>query len=72
MANMTWTPDESRDKKVKQYLDKINHAPYGVIIILSMVLFCLLTTLVLFGTFYAREGLKSITSCKLGDCNLGI
>jgi hypothetical protein len=51
MANMTWTPDENRDKKVKQYLDKVNHAPYGAIVILSMVLFCLLTALVLFGTF---------------------
>jgi hypothetical protein len=51
MANMTWTPNENRDKKVKQYLDKVNHAPYGAIVILSMVLFCLLTALVLFGTF---------------------
>jgi hypothetical protein len=51
MANMTWIPDENRDKKVKQYLDKINHAPYGSIVLISIMLFCLLTALVLFGTF---------------------
>jgi hypothetical protein len=51
MANMTWTPDENQDKKAKQYLDKMNHAPYGPILLGSMLLFCLFTILILFGTF---------------------
>jgi hypothetical protein len=51
MANMTWTPDEHQDKKAKQYLDKINHAPYVSILLGSMLIFLLFTTLILFGTF---------------------
>jgi hypothetical protein len=51
MASMTWTPNENQDRKVKQYLDQVNHAPYASIVLLSAVLFCLLTAVILFGTF---------------------
>jgi hypothetical protein len=51
MASMTWTPDESRDRKVKQYFDKVNHAPYVSILFLGTALFCLLTALMLLGMF---------------------
>lgn len=50
MKPMIWHPEEN-DKKVNQYLDKINHAPYGLILALGLGLFCLFTLLILIGSF---------------------
>lgn len=50
MKPMVWHPEE-RDKRVNQYLDQINHAPYQSIIALLMVTFCLLTFAILIGIF---------------------
>ena len=50
MKPMVWHPEE-RDKKVNQYLDKINHAPYQGIIAFLMITFCLLTFVILIGIF---------------------
>ena len=49
-GGMTWHP-EDKDRKVNQYLEKINHAPYAVIIAVLLGVFCIFTTLVLMGTF---------------------
>ena len=49
MKSMTWAPDEENDKKVNQYLEEINHAPYEVIAGSILALFCLLTALTLIG-----------------------
>ncbi|MBW4550555.1 MAG: hypothetical protein KME35_05520 [Aphanocapsa sp. GSE-SYN-MK-11-07L] len=50
MKPMIWHPDE-KDKKVNQYLDRINHAPYGTIFMLTLGLFCLFTVVILIGSF---------------------
>jgi hypothetical protein len=50
MKPMIWHPDE-RDRKVNQYLDHINHAPYGTIFMLILGLFCLFTVVILIGSF---------------------
>ncbi|WP_300640678.1 hypothetical protein [Mastigocoleus sp. MO_188.B34] len=50
MKQMVWQPEE-RDKKVNQYLDKINHAPYQNIVAISIVAFCLFTAAILLGIF---------------------
>jgi hypothetical protein len=50
MKPMIWRPEEN-DQKVNQYLDRINHAPYLLIIGLSIGLFCLFSLLVLVGIF---------------------
>lgn len=50
MKPMIWHPEE-KDQKVNQYLDSINHAPYGMIIGLSIGLFCLFSLLILVGVF---------------------
>lgn len=39
------------DKKKKQYLDKINHAPYGSIVLVLLGVLIVFTGLVLVGSF---------------------
>jgi hypothetical protein len=51
MDNTFWAPDNDRDKKKKQYLDKINHAPYATILVAVLGLLILFTGLVLVGSF---------------------
>lgn len=50
MKDMIWHPEE-RDRKVNQYLDSTNHAPYAVIIAALVVSFCVFTLAILLGTF---------------------
>lgn len=50
MKPMIWHPEE-QDQKVNQYLDKINHAPYALIVLLMLGAFCLFTLAILIGSF---------------------
>ncbi|MEM9165031.1 MAG: hypothetical protein AAGC54_18425 [Cyanobacteria bacterium P01_F01_bin.4] len=50
MKPMVWAPEE-KDQKVNQYLESINHAPYEMIAVVVMGLFCLFTAAVLIGNF---------------------
>lgn len=50
MKPMIWHPEE-KDEKVNQYLDRTNHAPYGVIFALSFGLFCLAVLTFLIASF---------------------
>ncbi|WP_181256811.1 hypothetical protein [Merismopedia glauca] len=50
MKQMIWHPEE-KDKKVNQYLEQINHAPYQGILALALALICGFTFLVLIGSF---------------------
>jgi F0F1-type ATP synthase assembly protein I len=50
MKPMIWHP-ESKDEKINQYLDRVNHAPYGMIIFMILGLFGLFTFAVLLGVF---------------------
>lgn len=50
MKGMTWHP-EPKDEQVNRYLEQINHAPYWRIFVLTSVLFCSFTVLVLMGVF---------------------
>ncbi len=50
MEPMLWDSKE-KDQKANAYLDKINHAPYGTILLVSFVMFCLLSLLVLISVF---------------------
>ncbi|MEO0826121.1 MAG: hypothetical protein AAFY67_10730 [Cyanobacteria bacterium J06642_9] len=50
MKSMVWVPEE-KDKKVNQYLENINHAPYEMIAMIIMGLFCLFTAVILIGNF---------------------
>jgi hypothetical protein len=49
--NTFWNSNHDRDKKRKQYLDKINHAPYGSIFFLFLGLLVVFTGLVVVGSF---------------------
>jgi hypothetical protein len=51
MDNTFFTPDNGPDKKKKQYLDKINHAPYPTILVMVLGLLIVFTGLVLVGSF---------------------
>lgn len=42
MKPMIWHPEE-KDARVNEYLSKVNHAPYGAIVAMSLGLFCLFT-----------------------------
>jgi hypothetical protein len=48
MKPMVWHP-EDKDQRVNEYLEKVNHAPYAVILGLALGGICLFTLLVLFG-----------------------
>ncbi len=50
MKRMIWHP-EPKDKKVNQYLDRINREPWLFILAAIFVLVCVFTLLVLLGTF---------------------
>jgi hypothetical protein len=50
MKPMIWHP-EDQDRKVNEYLDRANHAPYQLIIALSIALICAITLMVLVGSF---------------------
>jgi hypothetical protein len=50
MKPMIWKPEEG-DQKFNAYLDRINHAPYEVILAISLALFCLFTLIVIIGIF---------------------
>lgn len=50
MKPMIWHPEE-KDEKVNQYLNKINHAPYEIIVASAIGVVCLFTFLVLLGSF---------------------
>jgi hypothetical protein len=50
MKPMIWHPEE-QDKKVNQYLDSLNHEPWVAFVMVSLLLVCLFTALVLIGTF---------------------
>jgi hypothetical protein len=51
MDNTFFTPENEQDKKRKQYLDKINHAPYPTILVTVLGLLIVFTGLVLVGSF---------------------
>lgn len=42
---------DSNQLKKNQYLDKINHAPYGAIVVSGLILMVLLTAILLLGIF---------------------
>ena len=50
MKPMIWHP-EPKDKKVNQYLNRINREPWLFILVAILVLVCVFTLLVLLGTF---------------------
>ena len=50
MKPMIWHP-EPKDKKVNQYLNRINREPWLAIFAAILVLVCVFTLLVLLGTF---------------------
>jgi Fe2+ transport system protein B len=50
MKPMIWHPEE-KDKKVNEYLDKTNRAPYFGIILAILGVFTVFTTAVLLGAF---------------------
>lgn len=50
MGSMTWRPKDG-DQKANEYLDTINHAPYFTIAIITTLIFCTFTLLVLMGAF---------------------
>ncbi len=50
MKPMIWHPEE-KDAKVNEYLDRMNHAPYGIIFLVGFGLFCLFTVVILAASF---------------------
>ncbi len=50
MKRMIWHP-EPKDKKVNQYLERINREPWLFILAAFLVLVSVLTILILLGTF---------------------
>jgi hypothetical protein len=51
MKSMVWAPDEEHDRKVNQYLEGVNHAPYEMIAASILGFICLFTLFVLVGNF---------------------
>lgn len=49
MKPMIWQP-EADDRKVNSYLEKVNHAPYALIALLTLLSICGITLLFLMGT----------------------
>ncbi|MGV2831410.1 hypothetical protein [Myxosarcina sp. GI1(2024)] len=47
MKGMIWHP-EKKDRRVNQYLEQTNHAPYQLIVALLLGGVCLLTLITLF------------------------
>lgn len=50
MKPMIWHPEE-KDPKVNEYLSQVNHAPYGIIALVLLVVICLFTSTILLGIF---------------------
>lgn len=50
MKSMIWKPEE-HDRQVNDYLEAENHAPYEVIWMFGVAMFCLFTAVVLIGNF---------------------
>jgi hypothetical protein len=50
MKPMIWHP-EDQDHKVSEYLDRVNHAPYQLILALLIALVCVVTLMILVGSF---------------------
>jgi hypothetical protein len=50
MKPMIWHPEE-KDPKVNEYLNQVNHAPYGIIALVLLVVICLFTATILLGIF---------------------
>ncbi|MEO0946792.1 MAG: hypothetical protein AAFY11_01325 [Cyanobacteria bacterium J06641_5] len=50
MKDMRWVP-ESKDEKVNQYLDSINHEPWLAIFAVSLLLVSALAVLIGIGSF---------------------
>lgn len=50
MKPMIWHPEE-KDRKVNEYLNQVNHAPYGTIALVLLVVICLFTSTILLGIF---------------------
>lgn len=50
MKPMTWHPGD-RDKEINAYLDRSNHAPYESILAIAVAAVCLITFLILMGSF---------------------
>ncbi len=50
MKPLVWRPEE-KDARINQYLDQMNHAPYGSIVLYLLAAFCLLTFILLVGIF---------------------
>jgi hypothetical protein len=51
MDKTYWTPNDESDRKARQYLAKVNHAPYATIILLSLILLFVFAGLILIGSF---------------------
>jgi hypothetical protein len=51
MDKTYWTPNEESDRKARQYFEKINHAPYATIILLSVTLLFVFAGFILIGSF---------------------
>ena len=50
MKPMIWHPEE-KDRKVKEYLRQVNHAPYPTIFLIVFSVFLLFTSIILLGIF---------------------
>jgi hypothetical protein len=50
MKPMIWHPEE-KDAQVNEYLDRVNHAPYGTIFAVGLGLFSLITVMILLASF---------------------
>jgi hypothetical protein len=50
MKPMIWHPEE-KDRKVNEYLNQVNHAPYGVIVLILLGTIFLFTSTILLGIF---------------------
>lgn len=51
MDNTFWTPDDAKNKKAREYFEKINHAPYPSIALILLSLLLVFAGLILVGSF---------------------
>jgi hypothetical protein len=51
MDKTYWTPNEESDRKARRYFEKVNHAPYATIILLSTTLLFVFAGFILIGSF---------------------
>lgn len=50
MKPMIWHP-EAKDRKVNEYLSRVNRAPYGMIVVGLFGAVCLFTAMILIGIY---------------------